>query len=303
MNLKSLGKLELDQRMKTLAQKERDLLHEVLLTIKEIDSRRTFLELGFGSLFDYLVKGIGYSEGSAQRRIDAARMMRELPEIAEKIQTGELKLNQISLIQKASREVFKNQSITVTTEEKLQVINDLCGKNHAESQQQVAAFFDLPVLQSTHQKTQADESVRVEFTLSKESYAKIKQAQALLSHVVPSTDMGRFVEFLSEKVIKQKTGSLSSEKKKANLHATATVAVNRSKPSLKDVKRIRIEQGCCQFVDPVTGRRCENTWRLEVDHKHSQWAAGGHEIDNLQLLCAGHNKLKYRTEAGIRYLS
>ncbi|WP_413293481.1 HNH endonuclease [Bdellovibrio sp. HCB185ZH] len=334
--------------MKTLAQRERDLLHEVLLTIKEIDSRRTFLELGFGSLFDYLVKGVGYSEGSAQRRIDAARMMREIPEIAEKIQRGELKLNQISLIQKASREVFKNQSITVTTKEKLQVINDLCGKNHTESQQKVAEFFDLPVLQPTHQKTQADESVRVEFTLSKEAYAKVKHAQSLLSHAVPSTDMSRFLEFLAEKVIQQKAGSKpkksfernklntsrmfkkskmnepeeSKKSKEAgigmprenpekvspadvsqNAKSTATVAVNRSKPSAKDVKRIRIEQGCCQFVDPVTGRRCENTWRLQVDHKHSQWAAGGHEIDNLQLLCAGHNKLKYRTEAGIRYLS
>lgn len=88
MNLKYLNHSDLDQRMKTLAQKERDLLHEVLMTIKEIDSRRTFLELGFGSLFDYLVVGVGYSEGSAQRRIDAARLIREIPQIAEKIQSG-----------------------------------------------------------------------------------------------------------------------------------------------------------------------------------------------------------------------
>jgi len=51
MNLKSFSQSQLDQRIKTLAQKERDLLHEVLLTIKEIDSRKAFLELGFGSLF------------------------------------------------------------------------------------------------------------------------------------------------------------------------------------------------------------------------------------------------------------
>ncbi|WP_168196648.1 HNH endonuclease [Bdellovibrio sp. ZAP7] len=336
MNLKVLNKLELDQRIRTLAQRERDLLHEVLLTIKEIDSRRTYLDLGFGSLFDYLVKGVGYSEGSAQRRIDAARMIREIPEIAAKIQTGELKLNQISLIQKASREVFKNQSITVTTDEKLEVIHDLCGKNHTESQQQVAAFFDLPVLQTTHQKTQADESVRIEFTLSKEAYAKVKQAQALLSHAVISADLGAFLEFLSDKVIKQKTSSLKAKKMpetdaaitledkvqvgnsdksissdkvnvsktpNVNTRATATMAVYGQKPSAADTKKIRLKQVCCQFVDPVTGRRCESTWRLQVDHKHSQWAGGGHRVENLQLLCAGHNRSKYRTEAGIRYLS
>lgn len=107
MDLKKLNESELDQRIKTLSQKERELLHEILLTIKEIDSRKTYLELGFGSLFDYLVQGVGYSEGSAQRRIDAARLLREIPEIADQIQSGELKLNQISMIQKAAREIYK----------------------------------------------------------------------------------------------------------------------------------------------------------------------------------------------------
>lgn len=122
MNLKMLSLTDLDLRMKTLAQKERDLLHEVLLTIKEIDSRKTYLELGFASLFDYLTDGIGYSEGSAQRRIDAARLLKELPQLAEKIQSGEIKLNQISLLQKAAREVFKTQSIKVSAQDKLELI-------------------------------------------------------------------------------------------------------------------------------------------------------------------------------------
>ena len=140
MNLKSFSQAELDQRIKTLAQKERDFLHEVLLTIKEIDSRKTFLELGFGSLFDYLVQGVGYSEGSAQRRIDAARLLKEIPEMAEKIQSGEIKLNQISLVQKAAREVSKTQAIKVTAKEKADLLNKLSSKNHFESQKEVASF-------------------------------------------------------------------------------------------------------------------------------------------------------------------
>lgn len=160
MNLKYLNNSDLDQRMKSLAQRERDLLYEVLLTIKEIDTRRTYLELGFGSLFDYLVSGIGYSEGNAQRRIDAARLIRELPQLAEKIQNGELKLNQVSLVQRASREIAKSKPLEngkfengkVTAAQKLEVIESLCHKNSSESQQQVASFFELPVLQSTHQK-------------------------------------------------------------------------------------------------------------------------------------------------------
>lgn len=40
MNLKSLNQTELDSRIKILANKERELLHEILLTLKEIDRRR-----------------------------------------------------------------------------------------------------------------------------------------------------------------------------------------------------------------------------------------------------------------------
>lgn len=347
MNLKFLNKTELDQRIKTLAQRERDLLHEVLLTIKEIDVRKAYLELGFGSLFDYLVKGVGYSEGSAQRRIDAARLIREIPGVAEKIQSGELKLNQISLVQKAVREVIKNQSVKITAEQKLQVFEDLCGKSHSESQFQVAAFFDLPVLQTTNQKVQADESVRIEFTLSKEAFEKIKHAQELLSHAVTTQDLGQFLEYLSEKVIRQKTGSKTascgdkvlSVTKKDNTTATvavkcgedntsesnlavpsvempasnvkvastsdistATMAV-KTKPTPKNVKQLKILQPCCQYIDPVTGRRCESKWLAQVDHKHSRWAGGNHQLENLQILCAGHNRLKYKKESGARYSS
>ena len=335
MNLKYLNNSDLDQRMKSLAQKERDLLHEVLLTIKEIDSRRTYLELGFGSLFDYLVMGVGYSEGSAQRRIDAARLIRELPQVAEKIQSGELKLNQISLVQKASREIAKSKSLEndkfengkVTSAQKLEVIESLCNKSSAESQHQVAAFFELPVLQSTQRKIQADESVRIELTLSKEAFAKVKRAQELLSHAVANQDMGQFLEFLAEKVIQQKTAVPKSKIKDhlannaesevdtktcvEDVSNTATMAVQeaqldstestRKAPSQKDIKTLRRQQDCCQFINPLTGRRCQSTWKLQVDHKKSRWAGGTHSLENLQQLCAAHNKMKYRKEIGLKY--
>ncbi|MBO9668648.1 MAG: hypothetical protein J7501_17755, partial [Bdellovibrio sp.] len=64
--------------------------------------------------------------------------------------------------------------------------------------------------------------VRIELTLSKEAYAKVKHAQELLSHVMPYQDLTLFLEYLSEKIIKQKT--YSAALKKAPL--TATMAVN-----------------------------------------------------------------------------
>ncbi|MDG0816003.1 HNH endonuclease [Bdellovibrio svalbardensis] len=303
MNLRNLNQTELDQRMKTLAQRERDVLCEILLTIKEIDGRRMYLELGFPSLFDYLTKSVGYSEGSAQRRIDAARLLQEVPEMAPKIQSGEIKLSQVSLVQKAAREVVRTQSVKVNPNDKMMLLKQISSLNRSESELQVASFFDLPVRQNSHTRVQADESVRVELTLSRELHDKIKQAQELLSHSLPSGDLVAFLEFVSDKVIKQKTAVRGKSQVTncdraagENLQAssTATVAVRST-----IYKHVLQKQKCCQFKD-ASGKQCGSRWHLQIDHVQPRWAGGGNEVENLQVLCAQHNRLKYRKESGLR---
>lgn len=63
-------------------------------------SMNSLLAQGYPSLFEFLVKEIGYSPSSAQRRIDGARLLNQVSEISaklvEKIETGSLKLSQIN---------------------------------------------------------------------------------------------------------------------------------------------------------------------------------------------------------------
>lgn len=306
MNLKFLAKKDLDAKIKTLAQAERELLHEVIMTIKEIDARRMYLDFGYASLYEYLVEEVKYLGGSAQRRIDAARLLKEVPEVGEKIKSGELTLGQITLVQKAVRQVERTQSKIVSSEEKLEMISNISNLSQAQSQQEVSLFLDLPVIHSTKKIIQADGSVRFEFTLSAEAYAKLQNAQELISHAVPTQDVAPFLEYVSDKIIKQKTSVQKSSgesqiQSSTPANSTATVAV---KPlSLTTRKSILKQQECCQYRDPKTGRLCGSKWFLQVDHKHSKWAGGTDRSENLQMLCASHNQAKYRKEAGIGYVS
>lgn len=67
--------------------------------IKEVNNRRLYLKLGFGSLFDFVTKDLGYEPGSAMRRIQAARIVSEIPEVKGKIEDGRLSLSVISQVQ------------------------------------------------------------------------------------------------------------------------------------------------------------------------------------------------------------
>lgn len=302
MILRQMNRAELDLHLKNLVKKERDILHEILETIREIDSRRMYLEIGYSSLFDYLTQAVGYSNASAQRRVDAARLLAEIPQLSEKIQSGEIRLNQISMVQKAARDVAKQANKKVTTEEKIALLESIVNQSVQETQKEIATFFDIPVEQFTKQKIQADESVRFELTLSKEIFEKLQRAQALVSGAVPEKDLVRFIEFVSDKIIQQKTSSRNESREKAvskkgDQTRVAIPAKSFSIPSWKKIAHGK--QNCCQYKDPITGKVCNSKWFLQVDHKQPQWAFGSNESQNLQILCGGHNRLKYRKEVGI----
>jgi HNH endonuclease. len=323
MNLKLLSTKQLDGRIKSLAQAERELLHDVVLTIKEIDSRKMYFEFGFPSLFEYLVEEVKYVGGSAQRRIDAARLMKDVPEVGEKIRTGEITLGQITLVQKAVRKVSRKKSVKVSAQQKSELINNITNMTEAQSEQHVCAFLDLPVVRSSKKTKQADGSTRHEFTLTPEVEAKLQQAQALLSHAVPTQDVAEFLEYVCDKIIKQKTSVRASSKEtsptndssvesnktdskestlnessKVDKTSTATVAVKSvNMPTKKTVLK---NQHCCQYRHPETGKICGSTWFAQVDHRQSRWAGGNNELGNLQVLCAAHNQEKYRKEMNIR---
>ena len=79
-----------------LVQTERKITAQVLEFILEIERRKIYLDLAFASLFDYLTKEFGYSPAAAMRRIQSARLVRELPEVLMQINSGQVNLSKIS---------------------------------------------------------------------------------------------------------------------------------------------------------------------------------------------------------------
>ncbi len=107
MNLKHLTDSTLLKDTKNLASKERELTVQILHHIKEIDRRKLYSDLKYSSIYEYCEKELCYSAASAHRRIQAARMIKEMPEIEAKIESGEL-----SLINIASAGKFMHKKMT-----------------------------------------------------------------------------------------------------------------------------------------------------------------------------------------------
>lgn len=180
----TLSNNELELRLKTLVKRERQLLHVILDHIKELDTRKLYLERAYSSLFEYLTKELGYSGSAAMRRIEAARLLREVPMVAIKIQEGALNLSQIGELSRSIKEKESTTGVKITGLQKEVLLEKIVGKTTLETQKELAAALDIPVKEFEKQKMQKDESVRLELTISKDQYQKLQSCRDLAAHLL-----------------------------------------------------------------------------------------------------------------------
>ena len=69
--MSGLSDSDLLKELKISVSKERALTTEVLEFLREVDRRRLYAESGYSSLWEFCVKELGYTEGSASRRISS----------------------------------------------------------------------------------------------------------------------------------------------------------------------------------------------------------------------------------------
>ncbi|MNY28437.1 hypothetical protein D3C86_1624110 [compost metagenome] len=123
------------------------------------------------------------------------------------------------------------------------------------------------------------------------------------------------IEVLADLYLKTKTSGAAKEEPKQNLlvtpqklgggfepsTTTSTKGARVNKTITPLTRRLILQRDkCCQYRDPKTEKICGSLRNPQVDHKTSRWAGGTNEYENLQQLCANHNRLKYRNEAQLR---
>ena len=316
MDLKLFSDSVLLAEMKLKVETEKRTTAEIIEFVKEIERRRLFIKLEFNSLFDFMTGYFGYTPGSAQRRIDAARLLRDIPEVKADLESGELNLMQVSALARAVREKEKTASVSV--EEKREIIETIKSQDLAKSETTIAKMLDVPIKTKETKRMQQDGSVRRELTFSKEQEELLEQVKSLMSHVNPNPTVPEMFEYLAKRFIKQKVGTVKpaavksrattvalSEELVLPSQSTAKTAVTR-KPAMKNVryipaldrKQLLQKHDCCQWKK--NGKVCGSRFQLQSDHIQPIWAGGSSEPSNLQLLCGFHNRLKYRNECGMR---
>jgi 5-methylcytosine-specific restriction endonuclease McrA len=133
----------------------------------------------------------------------------------------------------------------------------------------------------------APERFAIHFTIGKETHDKLRHVQALLSHRLPSGDIAQVFDRALDALLKQ----LEKQKYAATKKPRTPRASRNPRHIPAHVKRaVKARDGDqCTFVS-ASGQRCSSRKFLQFDHTDPVARGGEATVDNVRLLCRGHNQ-------------
>jgi 5-methylcytosine-specific restriction endonuclease McrA len=186
MNLKLKTNQELLSTLKLQVENERKLLMEILYSLQEVEARSLLLAIGYPDLYTFAMKELGYSSGSAYRRISAMRLLKSVPEAAPKLESGELGLENASQAQSYFRKEDrhrKEQGLeTLSLNEKLEVVSELFNKSTREGQRILTERSPEIMTPTEKLKPLPEQKTLIQFVASAELVRKLEELKNLLAH-------------------------------------------------------------------------------------------------------------------------
>lgn len=303
LDLSKISNEEILSRLERLTKSERKITHLILWHLLEVETRRLYLKLNYDSLYQYLTKHLGYSESASYDRIQAMRVLKQVPSVASKIEEGSLNLTQLVRVEQSLKQE-KRLGHTVSKEQVIDLINKVENKTSFETEKIIACELNQTPKALQKIKPQRDDSIRLELTLSKEQYEILKKAQSYISHIIPENDLAAVITYLAKALIQKKEGK-TQEKKETNpskskhgvskplsTQSFSVMPKARRKYIAQSLKRALLKKAnyCCEYVNSQTKQRCGSRYQLQVDHILPLAKGGSDKITNLRVLCGVHNR-------------
>jgi hypothetical protein len=270
------------------------LLARLIVLLLEMEDRRMHVLGAFPSMFEFCRRRLGMSDAGAHRRTTAAKLVRRLPVLLEKIERGEINLSTLVMLEKQ-----------LTAENLEAMLAMVAGKTTREVEEllvQRAPKPDVPTrleklpeqapLPAPEAMTAAriaplgEDRYALQLTVSRELRDKLARARDLMMHANPKGDLAvvleRAVDALLVKLEKQVLGRAKRPRDEAKPTKRVSRAARRATFDRDGTQ--------CTYV-AADGTRCCATAFLQIDHVDARARGGSNDDDNLRVLCHAHNQL------------
>lgn len=273
-----LTDVELLKQTRVQAKEYLSLTRQLLESLFELDQRKLWAGLSYGSLFQYMQMDLGFCNATADRKLKAVRMMRVLPEVALKVETGSVTLTAVANLQRAIEHEERRTRRTLPLEKKAELLERIEHQSTPQVEKLLAIEFpELPTKLESIRAT-GDDQNRLSLTLTEVQLEKLRRIQSLTAHADFNATIASTLEHVMDDYLKRHDPM--------KLVATPTQASEKQKRALV----FKRDHGRCTFIDPRTGRKCGSSFQLEIDHIKPKGLGGTDDIDNLRVYCRAHNQ-------------
>jgi 5-methylcytosine-specific restriction endonuclease McrA len=320
------SRLEHDLSAHTVEERERTAI--ILGEIGEFSQRKLYAPAGYSSMHAYCVGRLGYTDDAAYNRIHAARAARRYPLLFEAVANGALSVTSVRMLaphlnhenvkelvaiarQKSKRqlrrELIRRFGLTVVEPS---VIEQRDWPQAARVEQLVPervpaapARLDAPEPAATQPSEllvpEQVEHFRLHVTIEGATYDKLRRAQQLLGHAVPSGQVAavldRALDALIDQLEKRKFGATKEPRRPGK------PSPNRRHIPAHVRREVRKRDKSCTFTNQA-GERCGSRHGLEYDHIIPFSEGGEATVENLQLRCKAHNQLEAERRLGKQFM-
>lgn len=274
---------------------------ELIEILEQVDRHKIFYQLGFGSLFEYAVKGLGLSEAVSYIYIRVARKTREVPALKEEIKGGHISVSKATKI--AAVVTKENQSHWLE-------LAKFSSKRELEKQIALARPKDaiaekMDFISDAHEQVSLKAynkcvRVRVQLGISEKLMLQFRRAQDVLSQRRrKSVSLEEVLEEIvplylakEDPVEIAKRQEIRGKLKKQLVPGRVSHTPQDRKPIGSGLRhRVFLKyKGQCGHIDEH-GNRCQSRRFLDVHHIEMVSLGGMNDFDNLTLLCSGHHKM------------
>lgn len=213
----------------------------------------------------YCVKEFNYSESSANRRLRAARLLADLPDIEEKLNDGSLTL---SNLQKAVG--FFLQEEIKDNNEKREVLEKLEGLTTREAEKTLFELGPEKPLPRESIKPVSATFTQVKVNVSDETYNLMNEARSILGEY-------SFGDSYMSKLSCEAIENINRKKYKLTDKGRETQTSGRTPTNSQQRELYARGEGVCE--------KCGSLFKVQKDHRHPYALGGKTETSNLRLLC------------------
>jgi hypothetical protein len=288
---------EIHMRAVEVAGKYKRAESDLLDILQQADAQRVYLHFGQKSLFDYVVRSLGLSEGTAYNMITVARKAVEVPSLKAAIKSGQLtvakarKMTPVLNLSNQQEWITKAASLS-TRKLELEVARAI--EPEKEFYKSVTLRLSAEVFEKLERVREMECQRLKKVTTLENSLAAI--VDKYLEQYDPVRKAERIIKKVETKSLKLVTGQVT--KKLTPTTRAPTSQVSQSQTSVRQRKipaltlhavRVR-DQGRCTYRDK-NGQRCSEGKWVETHHVSPKSLGGADSLSNLTTLCAGHHRL------------